>query len=159
MGFGLAWLALACNDDRARKEAEAQAEQVAKAANADPELQDPLGQSVRDAAREHAAGFIKMEHLWRGELATRERRAFLAVLPYGHCYRFVAAGGTGVEDLDLALFDPNGVEVQRDVTQESSAVIGEQASLCPVEPGAYRIEARMRSGAGPFAIGLYRDLP
>jgi hypothetical protein len=147
-----------CKEDRMREEAARMAAERAAVTAADRDLQDPLGHSVAQAALSAADGFVKVDKLWRGELAPKERRAFLAVLPYGHCYRFVAAGGPGVTDLDLALIDPNGVELQRDVTQDSTPALGRDASICPVEPGAYRVEARMRGGEGTFAIGLYRDM-
>src|SRR5262245_3859340 len=71
----------------------------------DPDLMDALGQSIASLAEREAVGYTKVGRLWRGELAARERRGFLAVLVYGHCYRFLAVGGAGVSDLDLALLD------------------------------------------------------
>ncbi len=124
----------------------------------DPDLADPLGQAMAETAQSEASGWEKVGKLWRGKLAARERQAFLSVLTYGHCYRFIGVGAGSVVDLDLALLDPNNVEVQRDVTEGAVTVLGKTVALCPADPGAYRIEARMRSGAGDFAIGLYRDV-
>jgi hypothetical protein len=151
-----------CNEQRAdhAKTTEAAAAERARQAEAkDPELQDALGQKLAEAARTSAPDWQKQDKLWRGQLATHERQGLLAVLVYGHCYRFVGVGGTGVADLDLALFDPHGVEVQRDVTQQASAALGVDSPICPTQAGAYRVDVHMREGAGSFAVGLYRDLP
>ncbi len=149
-------LAIAACDD-ARPAAE-QKPTVAAALPPDPDLADPLGQAVADAAHHGAPDWQKQDKLWRGQLGVRERQGFLAVLVYGHCYRFIGVGGPGVGDLELALFDPRGVEMQRDVTQDATAVLGVDSGICPSEPGAYRIELRMREGSGSFALGLFRDL-
>lgn len=154
----MATLALACAQEHGRIGDNPEVKPAARAAQPpDPDLQDALGQAVNDAAARHAPGWEKLDKLWRGQLGTRERQDFMAVLVYGHCYRFIGVGGAGVSDLDLALFDPHGVEAQRDVTQESTAVLGVDSAICPIEPGAYRIGARVRDGAGAFAIGLYRS--
>ncbi len=155
----LGLLAAGCDTGPTRAQAaeEAAARAAETVAKNDPELQDPLGEAVAAQAKTSARGFVKVDHLWRGELTAHERRSFLVVMVYGHCYRFVAAGGGGVRDLDLALLDGNGVEMQRDVTEDPNPVLGEQASICPSGPGAYRIEVRMRTGEGPFALGLFRD--
>lgn len=123
----------------------------------DPDLEDPLGRAIAKLADAHARGFTKQEKLMRGTLEARGRQGFLAVLTYGKCYRLLASGGPGVVDLDLVLLDPNGVEILRDTTEEPTAIVSESSPICPEEAGAYRIEARARSGEGPFAIGLYES--
>jgi hypothetical protein len=101
---------------------------------------------------------VKQDKLFRGTLAERARQSYLAVLPYGYCYRFIGTGGPGVGDLDLALHDANGVEVQRDVTDDPTPIIGAAASVCPLEASSFRLEVRMRRGAGDFVVGLFHDV-
>lgn len=127
------------------------------ALTADPELADALGQALLAQIEAHAPGWIKQDKLHRGTLAERARQDFLAVLTDGHCYRFIAVAGADVLDLDLALFDANNVEVQRDVTEDPTPRLGSEASICPIEPMAYRLEARMRRGQGPFAIATLKS--
>jgi hypothetical protein len=147
----------ACGESAAdqRAAAELRARQAALAA--DPELSDALGQALLARVETEAPGWIKQDKLHRGTLAERARQDFLSVLTDGHCYRFIAVAGPEVQDLDLALFDANNVEVQRDVTEDPTPQLGNSASICPIEPMAFRIEARMRRGHGPFAIGAFRS--
>lgn len=146
----------ACGESAAERSAAAKAQQRAELAR-DPELADPLGQLLLERANERAPGWVKLDHVLRGSLAERGRQAFLAVLPFGRCYRFLAGSGAGVIDLDLALFDANGVEISRDVTEDATPELGISASICPGEASQYRIEARKRRGHGDFAIGVFRN--
>jgi hypothetical protein len=153
------WLALgsACGADKqAVKQAQDEAA-FAAAAKQDPELGDALGQAIVDLAQRSAPGWVKEGKLLRGSLEERARQGFLVVLTYGHCYRFLAVTDNESNDLDLLLYDANGVERQRDVSQAPTAALGVDASLCPGEPSAMRVEARMRHGRGPFAIALLRN--
>lgn len=145
-----------CGESAAdQRAAELRARQAALAA--DPELADALGQALLAQFEAHAQGWIKQDKLHRGTLAERAHQDFLAVLTDGHCYRFIAVAGPEVLDLDLALFDANNVEVQRDVTEDPTPRLGSSASICPIEPMAFRLEVRMRRGHGPFAIGTLRS--
>lgn len=154
--LALACFAIACGENAVERAKVAERERTAALAR-DPELTDPLGHTLFSRVEERAPGWVKHEHLWRGTLAERGRQAFLVVLPFGHCYRFLAAGGGGVSDLDLALFDANNVEISRDVTEDPTPDLGIAASICPGEPSAYRIEARVRRGHGDFVLGVFRN--
>ncbi|HEY8427092.1 MAG TPA: hypothetical protein VIL20_01910, partial [Sandaracinaceae bacterium] len=61
-------------------------------------------------------------------------------------------------DLDLRLFDPSSVLVQRDTTQSPEPYIGLERPVCPDRAGNYRIEVRARRGRGRFALQVYRSL-
>ncbi|HKP55609.1 MAG TPA: hypothetical protein VJV78_02750 [Polyangiales bacterium] len=155
VSLGLYALA-ACGENAAARSAQAQHEREAALAR-DPELQDPLGRALLEQVAKHAPGWVKHEQLRRGTLNERARQGFLVVLPYGHCYRFIASGGPGVSDLDLALFDGNGVEISRDTSEDPSPNLGVVASICPSDASAVRIEARMRRGHGDFALGVFQS--
>ena len=145
----------ACGESSAEREAAAVRERVSALAK-DPELADPLGRALFDQVEQHAPGWVKYERLYRGTLAERGRKAYLAVLPYGHCYRVLGAGAGGVSDLDLTMFDSNNVEIARDVTADAAPALGVGASICPADASAYRIEVRMRRGHGDYAFGIFR---
>ncbi|HKU41679.1 MAG TPA: hypothetical protein VJR89_26160 [Polyangiales bacterium] len=154
--LGLLLAAGACGENAASRHAAAQREREAALAR-DPEFGDALGSALLEQVAQHAPGWVKRESLRRGTLAERARQAFLVVLPYGHCYRFVASGGAGVIDLDLALFDSNNVEIARDTSEDPAPVLGEAASICPSDASAVRVEARMRRGSGEFALGVFQS--
>jgi hypothetical protein len=146
----------ACGENADARSAAAQHEREAALAR-DPELADALGSALLEQVAKHAPGWVKHEHLLRGTLNERARQAFLVVLPYGHCYRFIASGGPGVSDLDLMLFDGNGVEIARDTSEDPTPNLGVAASICPGDASAVRIEARMHHGHGDFALGVFRS--
>ncbi|HEX4351677.1 MAG TPA: hypothetical protein VHZ95_02160 [Polyangiales bacterium] len=157
LSFALAFVFAACGgDEQAAKQARDEAAFVAAAAH-DRDLADALGQMIVETAQREAAGWVKEGALFRGSLEERGRQDFLVVLKYGHCYRFIGVSGDENSDLDLLLFDGNGVEKQRDVTRGQTATLGSTASICPGDATAVRIEARMRHGHGPFAIALMRN--
>jgi hypothetical protein len=152
----LAWLC-SCDADSQGKERAAENAARDKLAH-DPELSDSLGQAIVETARRDAVGWLKDESVRRGTLNERERQQFLWVMKYGRCYRVLAEGDPAqVQDLDLALIDAHNVETQRDVSEGPHASLGVNASICPVEATAVRIEARMRRGHGNFALAVFRD--
>ena len=156
MSLAVAALACgACGESSDERQAAAARERTAALAN-DPELADPLGRALVSQVEEHAPGWVKHERLFRGTLVERGRQSFLAVLPYGHCYRVFGAGSSGVADLDLAMFDSNGVEIARDVTADTAPGLGLGASICPTDAGQYRLEVRARRGHGDYAVGIFR---
>jgi hypothetical protein len=73
----------------------------------------------------------------------------------GHCYRIVAVGGVTADDLDLALYAPDGSEVDSDTRGEPFPEIGATRPVCPPAGGRYRIEVRMISGEGDYGVAIY----
>lgn len=69
-------------------------------------------------------------------------------LESGRCYVAVARGGTGLQDVDLFLYSPEGAEVARDLESDADPSL----EHCPEETGRYIYEVRAFEGAG--AIGL-----
>ena len=92
----------------------------------------------------------------RGRLDQGSKRDHMTVLSAGHCFKIVGTGGPDVQDLDLLLFDPNLVQIQRDVGHDPVPVIGQQSPLCPTLSGVYRLQARMVKGEGEYAIQVSR---
>lgn len=68
----------------------------------------------------------------------------------GHCYAIVAAGGPGVEDLDLRLLSPSGRPISQDDATDNHPTL----RTCPVTSGAHDLQVRMYSGAGDFAVAV-----
>lgn len=120
-----------------------------------PPPADALEAAIRERAPNEAMLMIPHEGVVRGELAEGERRDFTSVLRAGLCYKVLAQGGAGVRDLDLVVYDANGVLLQRDATEDAHPVIGVQRAICPIDPGLYRIEVRMAAGGGPWAAQVW----
>lgn len=125
----------------------------------EPPADEPLAHALWELARERGA---MLE--WHDDAASRltleegERRQLQVVLLDGRCYRTVAVGDGGIAELDLLLYDPNGVLVREDPTQGSEAVLGGDHPLCVDEPGAYRLEVRAREGTGRVAVRTLRSM-
>jgi hypothetical protein len=77
----------------------------------------------------------------------------------GRCYRVLAAGEGGIEDLDLSLVDPNGTTLQRDASNDALPTLGVVAPLCPATPGTYRLSMRVEAGEGAFAWQVFGSVP
>lgn len=116
-----------------------------------------LAGRVEQLAARHARGWDPGELRVEGDLADRERRSSMAVLRYGRCYRFIGAGGPGLEDLDLVLYDSNNVPVQRDVSQDGLPILGLQAHICPHTTATYRLEVSAYAGSGPFFVRSFES--
>ena len=127
---------------------------------AEPAIETPddvLGRALAKAAGELAQNFTLDEAAFRVKLADGERRDLLAVLVAEHCFRILGVAGLGIEDLELVLFDGDGVQVRRDLDDGSRAAIGVDASLCPPVAAEYRLQVSAK-GAGEALVGVYRIL-
>jgi hypothetical protein len=115
-----------------------------------------LEQALVRTAKKSASGWILVGSTIHGELEEGARSDHLVVLRGAYCYRIFAAGGTHVADLDLLLFDPNGVQIQQDPAQDRFPTLGMQTEICPASGGAYRLQAVMYKGSGAFAARVYQ---
>lgn len=114
-----------------------------------------LERILYDKAQKYAAGLPPLGGAIEGTLEAGEHRDQLLVLDYGKCYRVVGVGGPEAEDLDLVLYDPDNVQVQRDLAQDPYPVLGEQAEICPPMAGAYRLQVTMFKGRGRYLVRAY----
>jgi hypothetical protein len=116
----------------------------------------PLDQVLNQKAKKYAVGFVADAEPILGTLPEGQRADHLSVLRGGHCYRMLGVGAPEIEDLDLFLFDPNGVQVQQDAAQDRYPVVGMQADICPAYSGAFRLQVQARTGGGAYAVRVYR---
>lgn len=123
----------------------------------EPELPEgtPLDRVLAQKAKKYAPGLVAEGEPFQGELKQGQRGDHLLVLRGGHCYRVLGVSGAEVEDLDLFLYDPNGVQVQQDAAQDRFPVLGMQADICPVHSGAFRLQVHAYQGGGPYAVRAY----
>ncbi len=95
----------------------------------------------------------------REELAEGQRLERSVQLRPGRCYRVLAAGESGVRDLDLAVIDPHGATLQRDASDDASPTLGVVAPLCPAAAGDYRVALHLEAGEGAFAWQVFGSVP
>jgi hypothetical protein len=99
-----------------------------------------------------AAGAVVEPTTGSEELGTGEAKNFPLPLVAGACYVAVAAGGEGVEDLDLFVRSPAAESVASDTSTFPTAV----ARFCASASGVYGAEVKMYSGSGNADFRLYR---
>lgn len=132
-------LAEACTfgDDPATEEASRASEY--RSASVD----EGLDRALRAA---QTRGFSPDEEVFRGFALEGSVEVHEVTLASGSCYAVLAAGSTGLREIDLALYLADGTEGARD------AATGRAAALlyCPVHTGTYYVTLRASAGNGLF---------
>ena len=106
------------------------------------------------AAARHAPGMGQTAEPRVAPMATGEDLEEEVVLAGGRCYRFIAVGGPGVEDLELHVYQ-GASEIARDTAMAAEAV----ASYCATAETPVRVRLRMYRGAGQIALAPYSGGP
>lgn len=115
----------------------------------------PMAPELAALAEHRGAGMVPVTGAWSGELEEGTHRDVQVVLEPGRCYRILGVGGPGVEDLDLILFDSNGLLKLQDTAQDPRPVVGLVPPLCPESAGVYRLRVRSHRGAGSYVAQLF----
>jgi hypothetical protein len=108
-------------------------------------------QQLASLAQAGAPGQPPASQVFGGTFAWRRPYSFPVTMEAGRCYTILGVGGPGVVDLDLFLFDPGNQRVALDRETNNFPRI----SYCASFPGAYRIEAKVKRGAGEVALRAY----
>jgi hypothetical protein len=119
---------------------------------------DALEEAMRAREETDAFALTPYETPFRATLAEGDRQTFTSVLRDGFCYKLLAQSGEGVTDLDLFLYDPNGVLIQTDAREGPHPVLGGLRPICPAEPGIHRAEVRMVGGHGAVLAQWYVNM-
>jgi hypothetical protein len=93
-------------------------------------------------------GFSPDEDAFRGFVVEGSVQVHEVSLSAGSCYAVLAAGSTGLREVDLALFLADGSEGARDTTTGRSAAL----LYCPVHAGTYYVTVRASAGSGLYGI-------
>lgn len=80
-----------------------------------------------------------------------DRKDWEVTVEAGKCYWWVAAGDDVVEGIYLILWNEQGKEVTKRKEKSKDVVLAH----CAQSSGLYRLQTRIFSGRGHFAIGLY----
>jgi len=116
---------------------------------------DALARGMQIHAQQLAPGMVPATPLFRGHLTQGQTQDFQAVLQPGKCFKIIGVGADGVSDLDLYLFDPNGVALQQDTETDAYPVLGLESAICPQTAGQFRVQVRMYQGNGDFAVQVF----
>jgi hypothetical protein len=116
---------------------------------------DALERKIFELAGEYAQLLEPHGPVQRSRLEEGKEHSFQVILHGGRCYKIIGAGLSGVEDLDLVIFDPDGVQVQQDIATDPHPILGLTDPICPNSAGAFRIRAKMTKGAGEFGFRAY----
>ncbi len=99
-----------------------------------------------------ARGYETYGDVQSGELAQGQNHEFDIELEGGKCYAIVAVGASSVRNLDLALLDGAGREIDRDTADDARPIV----RVCAERSGTYRMRVQMTEGAGPFRYHAFR---
>jgi len=120
-----------------------------------PATGDVIAVTMQRRAQMVAAGMSPATPILRGTLSEGASQDFQAVMRAGKCFKIIGIGDIGVQDLDLKLFDPNGVQLQQDIATDNYPALGVESPICPSTAGAYRLQVHMYRGSGPFGVQVY----
>jgi hypothetical protein len=99
-----------------------------------------------------ARGYEHFGDRAQGQLTQGQDRDFNLELEGGKCYAIVAVGGNSVRDLDLALTDPRGREVDSDEGTDARPIV----RVCADDSGTFLMKVKMTQGQGRFVYHAYR---
>ena len=122
---------------------------------ADATLPDAPRALELNVARLVALGYRREGTLYSGRFDTQPVEARETVLQAGECYVIAAAGGRGIDDLDLQVLRP-GEEAIDDFLRDHQSDNHPIVRICPNATGPVRIEVRAAAGTGAWAMAVYR---
>ncbi len=115
----------------------------------------PTGPSLEGrleaAAAAQARGYEPHGEVQRGTLTADGAQSFRVPVARGQCYRFMAVGGEGVQDVDLHAY-VGGTRVGSDSGHDSNPV----ASYCATADGHAEVRMHMYRGGGEFVFRTFR---
>lgn len=124
-----------------------------------PEGADPLEARLYELSRSYARNMEPHGDAWAGELDRGQTADHQTVLEGSRCYKVLGVGGPDVDDLDLMIFDPNGVLVDQDDGTDEVPVLGLTTAVCPSQGGMFRVHVRMFRGRGAYRVQAARSEP
>jgi hypothetical protein len=106
--------------------------------------------ALDEIAAQAAAGFEPLGNPYVGTLGHRNAATFDVTLSEARCYKFLGAGGAGVQDLTLT------VEVDgQEVASDRISGVRPAAQWCAPGLTAATIKVAIYGGSGAFAVGVY----
>ncbi|MFO8072621.1 MAG: hypothetical protein R6V85_12180 [Polyangia bacterium] len=111
-----------------------------------------LEKELERAGERLGEGFERDGEIVTGGLAEGQSTRIARSLRAGTCYRFLAVGGDGIDDLDLRVLAGG-----RQLGADSGKVSSPEVKVCAKRD--LRVEARLRlyEGSGQYAFGVWRE--
>jgi len=73
----------------------------------------------------------------------------------GRCYRIFSATDRGVQDMDMAMLDPDQNVVGHDTNEDGFPMLNPDGPFCLTRPGAYTVLVSVEKGAGRYALQVW----
>lgn len=73
----------------------------------------------------------------------------------GRCYRIFAASDASIQDLDMAVLDPEQAVIGFDTNNDAFPILNPDGPLCLTRPGTYTVLVSVERGAGNYALQVW----
>lgn len=111
-----------------------------------------MTQRLASVAAANAPGYVGLGQPVIGRLAASAGQTVNVQLQPGACYKFIAVGGAGVQDLDLHV-EAGGQRVASDTARDDTPI----ASFCSPRPQVAQVQVYMYQGTGGFAFQAFQS--
>lgn len=107
-----------------------------------------------DAASEvvRTRGFSTRDDAFRGFLVEHAADVREKPMRSGTCYVVLAAGSSAIRELDVRIYDSDGVEAVQDGDDGPMAAL----RFCPAQSGIYYVTVRASAGSGLYEVRTFR---
>jgi len=122
----------------------------------------PTGRSQADVAElgklcGAPCGMIPLTPIKSGrQQATDDVDVYPVELRGDRCYRFIAVGSDGIDDLDSAIADRNNDMLMRDTFPDAAPILGPEGPFCPRESGRYQFVVSVAKGGGTYHYQIWQ---
>lgn len=113
----------------------------------EPAKQD-LSALVEAEAGAVAPGATRVGNYFTGNA---DKSDWYTAMDVGKCYWIVGIGGTGIDELYLYLWDSKDKRITENKAKGSKSNMGH----CPTTSGMFHFQAKVNSGSGDYAVGVY----
>jgi hypothetical protein len=73
----------------------------------------------------------------------------------GRCYRIFSASERSVQDMDLAMLDPDKNVVGHDTNEDAFPMLNPDGPFCLTRPGIYTVLVSVEKGSGRYALQVW----
>lgn len=105
------------------------------------------------------AGMIKMTSVLQGVQRDQDNQEKYQVhLDADECYRFFVVGDSGIQSLQVGIYDPAGQLVAKETDADRIKILPPTNGFCPKTSAVHKIVISVAGGAGRYAMQGFRRL-